>query len=109
MIPEVFDRLRREIAGVMTNPLRVAGVTCAICTREVDSGYQLCFRCRADRSQFEVPARFGPPDHLTSDLVVPLTYAVLGHQAYLDMFNTRMSCHSRPLSGDLSCSPGCSS
>jgi len=86
VIPEVLDRLRREIAGVMTNPIRVAGVTCAICTREVDSGYQLCFRCRVDRSRFEVSGRFGLPQNLTSDLVVPLTYAVLGQQAYIDMF-----------------------
>jgi predicted amidophosphoribosyltransferase len=85
VIPEAIDQLRREIAGVMTNPLRIAGVTCAICTREVDSGYQLCFRCRSDRSRFEMPQQFGPPGHLTADLVVPLTYAVSGHQAYLDM------------------------
>lgn len=86
MTPELLDKLRREIASVMTNPLRTAGVTCAICTREVDSGYHLCFKCRMHRGQHEVPGWPGSPDHLTSDLVVPLTYAVQGHQAYLDMF-----------------------
>ncbi len=79
-----LDRILPEIAGVMTNPLRIAGVTCAICTREVESGYQLCFKCHAHRVSYEVPGQ--PGYHLTSDLAVPLTYAVQGYQAYTDVY-----------------------
>jgi hypothetical protein len=71
-----LDAYRREIASVMTNPVRIAGVTCAICTREVDAGYELCSKCRAHRSRHETSGWPGFPEHSTSDLVVPLTYAV---------------------------------
>lgn len=89
MTHQQLDAFRREIASVMTNPLRIAGVTCALCTREVDAGYQMCVKCRAHHSRHEVPGQ--PGFHLTSDLVVPLTYAVQGYQAYTDMYKYKDS------------------
>jgi hypothetical protein len=87
---ELVDRLRPLIAGVMSNPLRLPGTTCSICTREVGDGYQRCFRCKADRENNAAPFELGPPGnqpspYRTADLVVPLSYAVKGHQAYTDL------------------------
>jgi hypothetical protein len=87
---QLVNRLQPLIAAVMANPLRIPGITCSICTREVQSGYQRCFRCRTDRESYAVPFEFGPPGnqplrYRTADLVVPLTYALKGHQAYTDL------------------------
>jgi len=88
-VTQQLDQLLPEIAGVMTNPLRIAGVTCSICTREVTSGYPLCFKCQAHRAGHEVPGQ--PGYHLTADLAVPLTYAVQGYQAYTDVYKYKDS------------------
>jgi hypothetical protein len=69
----------------------ISPATCAICAREVDAGHQLRAKCRAHRSRYEVPGNPGFPSPLTSDLVVPLTYAVQGYQAYTDMYKYKDS------------------
>jgi hypothetical protein len=84
--PRVAD-LVRQIAKVMGNPIRQYGLTCQDCTRPVSAGYRRCHACNSFRSQPEIgmsdPAKLRTS---TADLVVPLTYAVKGRQAYRDMW-----------------------
>lgn len=79
--------LLREIAGVMSNPLRIPGTTCQICTRDIEIGYSICPACNATRARHVVAGQPGWPQYRTADLVVPLTYMVKREQAYYDMFN----------------------
>ena len=59
----------------MRNPVRVPGVTCAVCTAPIAPQYTHCFRCLQDtRSR-----------HPLADRVVPLTYAIFGEQSNIDM------------------------
>jgi len=87
---QLVSRLQPLIAGVMANPLRLPGITCSICTREVQNGDLRCRRCNNDYESNAVPFEFGPPGYQpspyrTADLVVPLSYALKGHQAYTDL------------------------
>ncbi|GAB2847454.1 hypothetical protein GCM10022221_53570 [Actinocorallia aurea] len=56
-------------AGYLRNPVRLPGVTCAICATPSE-GYDRCFRCARHRET-----------EGTADLVAPLTYAVAGEQS----------------------------
>lgn len=87
---QLVSRLQPLIAGVMANPLRLPGVTCSICTREVQNGALRCVRCNNDYESNAAPFEFGPQGYQpspyrTADLVVPLSYALKGHQAYTDL------------------------
>jgi hypothetical protein len=83
---EQIAGLHREIAGVMANPLRIAGVTCQICTRDIEPGYTVCWQCNSTRSRHLISGQPGFPRYRTADLVVPLTYMIKREQAYFDMF-----------------------
>jgi hypothetical protein len=70
-----LDRLRSALvakaSGYLHNPVRRELVTCAVCT-EPGPGYQLCYRCRLNRSQSRVRL---------ADATAFLTYAVPGRQS----------------------------
>lgn len=84
--PRIAD-LVRQIAKVMGNPIRQYGLTCQDCTRPISAGFRWCHACgniQADRAAWQV--RPAEVQFSVADLVVPLTYAVKGRQAYFDMW-----------------------
>lgn len=63
---------------MFSNPDRVSGLTCAVCTTpSLGAGYRNCFQCNEqERSGSEL-----------ADIVAPITYAVEGSQAMRDLYN----------------------
>lgn len=61
-------------SGFLRNTIREDGVTCSVCTREVD-GFPRCWRCNDDR------VRASAGKHRLANLVLPLAYGVDGVQS----------------------------
>lgn len=70
-IQQVADHLVAN-DGYLWSTLRCAGVTCQVCTREVEGGAELCRRCHEHRTS-------GIP---IADQVGTLIYALYGEQSY---------------------------
>lgn len=76
-IPGFQDIIRDRLGAIMLNPLRVPGITCAVCTAPIAPRFSYCYQCNADRREFA--------DSIAKR-IVPLTYAIVGTQSDSDMY-----------------------
>lgn len=74
-LDELATTVRSQVGAIFRNTRRVAGVTCDVCTGPAIGA--LCNKCNWHRGNY---------GRQLADLVVPLSYAVKGHQSGHHMY-----------------------